>query len=78
MHLSNYGKRQYLWRAVNQNGEVLGILVQARRNKQAAKKFFQKLLSKLQYLPRVIITDKLRSYAAAKAEILSDILHMRD
>ena len=62
------GKLQYLWRAVDQDGDVLDILVQARRNKQAAKKFFRKLLKGLQYVPRAIITDKLRSYAAAKAE----------
>ena len=60
------GKLQYLWRAVDQDGDVLDILVQPRRNKQAAKKFFRKLLKGLQYVPRAIITDKLRSYAAAK------------
>jgi putative transposase len=62
------GKLQYLWRAVDQDGEVLDILVQSRRNKKAAKKFFRKLLKGLQYVPRVIVTDKLRSYAAAKAK----------
>ena len=45
---------------------MLDILVQSRRNKRAAKKFFRKLLKVLQYVPRVIVTDKLRSYAAAK------------
>jgi putative transposase len=45
------------WRAVDQDGEVLDILVQPRRNKQAAKKFSRKLLKGLQYVPRVIITD---------------------
>src|SRR6266849_7479100 len=58
------GKQQYLWRAVDQDGEVLDILVQPRRNKGAAKKFFRKLLKGLKYVPRVIITDKLGSYAA--------------
>jgi putative transposase len=54
---------------------VLDILVQSRRNKKAAKKFFRKLLKGLEYVPRVIITDKLASYAAAKKEILSSVEH---
>ncbi len=69
------GKRSYLWRAVDQEGNVLDILVQSRRNKKAAKKFFKKLLKGLQYAPRVIITDKLKSYAAAKKEILPNVEH---
>jgi putative transposase len=68
-------KLQYLWRAVDQDGEVLDILVQPRRNKQAAKKFFRKLLKGLQYVPRVIITDQLRSYGAAKAEVIPSVEH---
>ena len=48
------GKRHYLWRAVDQDGYVLDILVQSRRNKRAAKRFFCKLLKGLQYVPRVI------------------------
>ena len=72
------GKLQYLWRAVDQDGEVLDILVQPRRNKQAAKKFFRKLMKGLQYLPRVIVTDKLRSYEAAKAEVMPSVEHHRD
>jgi putative transposase len=71
------GKLQYLWRAVDQDGEVLDILVQPRRNKRAAKKFFRKLLKGLQYVPRAIITDRLGSYAAAKAEVLPDVEHRR-
>jgi hypothetical protein len=63
------GQRHYLWRAVDQDDNVLDILVQSRRNKQAAKKFFRKLLKGLQYVPRGIITDKLKSYGAAKREI---------
>jgi putative transposase len=69
------GKLQYLWRAVDQDGEVLDILVQSRRNKRAAKKFFRKLLKGLQYVPRAIVTDQLRSYAAAKAEVLPSVDH---
>ena len=63
------GKRHYLWRAVDQDDNVLDILVQSRQHKQAAKKFFRKLLKGLQYVPRVIITDKLKSYGAAKREL---------
>ena len=50
------GKQHYLWRAVDQHGNVLDILVQSQRNKKAAKKFFRKLLKGLEYVPRVIIT----------------------
>src|SRR5690242_6977960 len=69
------GQMHYLWRAVDQHGNVLDILVQSRRNKQAAKKFFRKLLKGLEYVPRVIITDKLKSYGAAKREILPGVEH---
>jgi putative transposase len=69
------GKKHYLWRAVDQDGNVLDILVQSRRNKNAAKRFFRKLLKGLQYIPRLIITDKLRSYGAAKREILPGVEH---
>ena len=62
------GKQHYLWRAVDQNGVVLDILVQSRRNTKAAKRFFRKLLKGLRYAPRVVVTDKLKSYAAAKRE----------
>jgi putative transposase len=69
------GKLHYLWRAVDQDGIVLDILVQSRRNAKAAKRFFQKLLKGLQYVPRVVVTDKLRSYGAAKREILPGVEH---
>src|SRR5919197_544974 len=69
------GERHYLWRAVDQDDNVLDILVQSRRNKHAAKKFFCKLLKGLQYVPQVIITDKLKSYGAAKREILPGVDH---
>ena len=62
---------------VDQDGEVLDILVQSRRNKWAAKKFLRKLLKGLQYVPRAIITDKLRSYAAAKVEVMSSVEHLQ-
>jgi putative transposase len=73
--LSINGQRQYLWRAVDQDGIVLDILVQGRRNKTAAQKFFRKLLKGLTYAPRVIITDKRKSYGAAKQEILPGVEH---
>jgi transposase-like protein len=63
------GEPHYLWRAVDQNGVVLDILVQARRDAKAAKRFFKRLLQGLQYVPRVIVTDKLRSYGAAKRKV---------
>ena len=69
------GKLHYLWRAVDQDGHVLDILVQSRRSAKAAKRFFRKLLKGLQYVPRVIVTDKLRSYAAAKREIIPGVEH---
>ncbi len=69
------GKDHYLWRAVDKDGNVLDILVQSHRNKKAAKRFFRKLLKGLQYAPRVIITDKLKSYSAAKAEIMPGVEH---
>ncbi len=69
------GERHYLWRAVDQDGNVLDILVQSRRNTQAAKRFFRKLLKGLHSVPRVIITDKRKRYGAAKREILPGVEH---
>jgi putative transposase len=60
---------------VDQDDNVLDILVQRQRNKKAAKKFFRKLLKGFTYVPRVIITDKLKSYGAAKREILPGVEH---
>jgi len=72
------GRLHYLWRAVNQDGDVLDILVQSRRDKKAAKKFFRKLLKGLSCVPRVIITDKLKSYHAAKQEIMPSVEHRQN
>jgi len=69
------GKLLYLWRAIDQHGHVLDILVQRRRNPRAADRFFRKLLRGFQYVPRVIVTDKLRSYGAAKREVLPGVEH---
>jgi putative transposase len=69
------GERHYLWRAVDQDSHVLDILVQHRRDKVAAKKFFRKLLKGCRYIPRVIVTDTLKSDDAAKREILPGVEH---
>ncbi|WP_426088511.1 IS6 family transposase [Janthinobacterium sp. PSPC1-1] len=67
------GRHHYLWRAIDRDGHVLDILMQSRRNKQAAKRFFRKLLKGLRYAPRVLVTDKLKSYAAVPARTCSRI-----
>jgi putative transposase len=69
------GNIHYLWRAVDQHGTVLDILEQSRRDTKAAKRFFRKLLKGLPDAPRVIVTDKLRSYAVAKREVLPKVEH---
>jgi putative transposase len=75
MALTINKERLYLWRAVDQDGHVLDTLVQRRRDKRAAKRFFHQLLKGITYVPRVIITDKLRSYGAAKREMLPRVEH---
>jgi len=64
------GKKHWLWRAVDQDGIVLDVLVQSRRDKKAAKRLLRKLLKKQCRAPRVLITDKLASYGAAKGEVM--------
>ena len=59
------GKRMYLWRAVDDEGEVLDMLVQCRRDTRAALRLMRKLLKKQGFMPKSLVTDKLRSYAAA-------------
>lgn len=71
------GTQHYLWRAVDQHGNVLDVLVQSRRNANAAKRFFRKMLKGLQYVPRVIVTDKLGSYQVAHRELLPSVEHRR-
>src|SRR5882762_5210697 len=71
------GRLHYLWRAVDPDGDVLDIMVQSRRDKKAAKKFFRKLLKGLRYVPRVIVTDKLRSYGAARTEVMPSVEHVQ-
>jgi putative transposase len=75
VYLRINGEPHYLWRAVDQRGVVLDILVQERRNASAAKRFFQRLLQGLRYKPRRLITDRLRSYGVAKRAILPGVRH---
>ena len=63
--VTTQGRRQYLWRAVDEDGDVLDILVQSHRNRRAAVRFFRTLLKAQGRVPRRLITDQLRSYAAA-------------
>ncbi len=69
MFVSIRGKQMYLWRAVDGEGEVLDFLIQSKRDKAAALKLMRKLLKKQDMAPRVVVTDKLRSYAAAFREL---------
>jgi putative transposase len=69
------GEHKYLWRAVDQDGNVLDILVQNRRDKAAARRFFRRLMKKTGTVPRVVVTDKLRSYGAAHREVMPSVEH---
>src|SRR5829696_5395562 len=71
------GQKHWLWRAVDQTGMVLDVLVQTRRDKRAAKRLLRKLLKKQCRAPRVLITDKLASYSAAKGEVMPSVEHRR-
>ena len=71
------GVQHWLWRAVDQNGIVLDILVQSRRDTRSAKRLLRKLLKKQMRPPRVMITDKLASYGAAKSELMPSVEHRR-
>ena len=70
------GMKHWLWRAIDANGDVLDILVQSRRDTAAAKRFMRKLFQRWG-LPRVMVTDKLGSYPAAKAELAPGVEHRR-
>ncbi|MDO0929896.1 IS6 family transposase [Streptomyces sp. TG1A-8] len=67
------GARKYLWRAVDQDGNVLDTLMQNRRDKAAARRLFRGLLKRTSAVPRVVITDKLRSYGAAHREVMPSV-----
>ena len=69
------GRQHYLWRAVNEDGDVLDILVQSRRNRRAAIRFFRKLLKRQSCVPRRLITDKLQSYPAARRTVMPSAVH---
>ncbi len=69
------GKKHWLWRAVDQDGIVLDVLVQSRRDKGAAKRLLRKLLKRQCRAPRVMVTDKLGSYSAAKRELIPGVEH---
>jgi putative transposase len=69
------GQRQYLWRAVDQDGDVIDILVQPRRDRRAAARFFRKLLKGQGHEPSRLITDKLPSYAAAHRRVIPSVVH---
>jgi len=69
------GKQHYLWRAVDQDGEVIDVFLQKRRDGRAAKRFFKRLLKKHRETPRKIVTDKLGSYRVAHRELTPDTTH---
>ncbi len=69
------GKQYYLWRAVDAEGNVIDILMQRHRDTKAAKRFFRKLLKQQGFAPRVMVTDKLKSYEAAKNQMLKSVEH---
>ena len=75
LFLTIQGRRQYLWRAVDQDGDVIDILLQPRRDRRAAERFFRKLLKSQGCVPRKMVTDKLRSYAAARRTIMPSVAH---
>ena len=69
------GRQQYLWRAVDQDGDVIDILVQPRRDQRAAERFFRRLLRGQGQEPIRVVTDRLRSYPAAMRTILCNVVH---
>ncbi len=70
------GERQYLWRAVDQDGDIIDILVQRRRNQRAAERFFRRLIKGQGGEPRGLVTDTLRSYDAAHRSIMPTVRHI--
>ena len=72
------GKQHYLWRAVDQDGEVVDVYLQAKRNGAAAKRFFRRLLRSHGGEPRMIVTDKLRSYGVAHRELIPEAIHVTE
>ena len=72
------GKQRYLWRAVDQDGEVVDVFLQNRRDAKAAKRFFKRVLKKHKGEPREIVTDKLRSYGVAHRELIPETIHIME
>ncbi len=77
MFIKIKGKTHYLWRAVDQDGNVLDILVTSRRDATAATRFFRKLLTGVRSGPRVLVTDKLASYGVAHRRLIRSVEHRR-
>jgi putative transposase len=77
MFIKIRGKIHYLWRAVDQDGNVLDILVTSRRDARSAKRSFRKLLTGLRSVPRVLVTDKLASYGVAHRRLMPGVEHRR-
>jgi putative transposase len=69
------GKQHYLWRAVDQDGDIIDVYLQAKRDGATAKRFFKRLLRSHGGEPRQIVTDKLRSYGVAHRELMPDVIH---
>ena len=68
-------QQYYLWRAVDSEGNVLEVVLQRHRDTKAARRFFRKLLKRQGFVPRVIVTDKLKSYEAAKKQVMKNVEH---
>jgi len=77
LFLKIQGRQQYLWRAVDEDGDTIDILLQSRRDRRAAARFFRKLLKGQGREPRRLITDKLRSYSAAHRTAMPSVIHSR-
>jgi putative transposase len=72
------GKQHYLWRAVDQDDEMVDVYLQAKRDGATAKQFFKRLLRRHGGEPRKIVIDKLRSYPVAHCEVISETIHVTD
>ena len=72
------GRRHYLWRAVDQDGDVIDVYLQTRRDAKAAKRFFRRLLRSHGKKPWKIVTDRLRSYGVAHRELMPATIHDTD
>jgi putative transposase len=78
VYLKIDGRNQYLWRAVDQDGEVIDILVQSHRDARAAERFLRKILRAEGTLPRRVVTDRLGSYGVAMKKLMPGVEHIKD